>query len=67
VATARLVDIAGTGAAQYSVSALERHLGDFTPGRYAWFLTDIRPLPEPIFCKGARGLWEWNDAPNHTG
>lgn len=36
----------------------ERAFGDYTPGRFAWLLADIRPLPEPIPAKGALGLWE---------
>lgn len=35
----------------------ERAFGDYSPGRYAWLLTDIRPLPTPVPCKGALGLW----------
>ena len=26
---------------------------------FAWFLDDVRQLPEPIETKGALGLWEW--------
>ena len=37
----------------------ERAFGDYTPGRYAWLLADIRALPEPIPAKGALGLWEY--------
>ena len=37
----------------------ERAFGDYTPGRYAWLLTDVRMLPEPVPAKGALGLWEW--------
>jgi hypothetical protein len=33
--------------------------GDYTPGRYAWILADIKPLPVPIPAKGRQGLWEW--------
>lgn len=33
--------------------------GDFTPGRYAFLLTDITPLPEPQPAKGRQGLWDW--------
>ena len=33
--------------------------GDFAPGRFAWLLTDIEPLPEPVPAKGRQGLWEW--------
>lgn len=37
--------------------------GDFTPGRYAWLLDNIRPI-DPVPAKGRQGLWEWeaNDA-----
>lgn len=30
--------------------------GDYTPGRYAWILTDIEPI-EPIFKTGKLGIW----------
>lgn len=33
--------------------------GDFTPGRYAWLLTDVTPLADPVPAKGRQGLWEW--------
>src|SRR5215470_858671 len=38
----------------------ERSFGDYTPGRFAWFLHDVRLLSEPVDAKGALGLWEWN-------
>ncbi len=37
----------------------ERSFGDYTPGRYAWLLADIQPLPELVPARGALGLWEW--------
>lgn len=37
--------------------------GDFTPGRYAWILTDVKRLPQPIPAKATRqGLWDWDEA-----
>jgi hypothetical protein len=36
----------------------ERAFGDYSPGRYAWLLAEIRPLREPVPCKGALSLWE---------
>lgn len=39
----------------------ERAFGDYSPGRYAWLLADVKPLAEPIPAKGALGLWEWNE------
>lgn len=35
----------------------ERPYGDFTPGRYAWLLANVRPLAEPVPTKGRQGLW----------
>ncbi len=37
----------------------ERSFGDFTPGRYAFILEDVKPLPEPIPAKGILGMWNW--------
>lgn len=37
-------------------SDLERAVGDWQPGRYAWKLENIRPIAEPIPCRGAQGL-----------
>ena len=37
----------------------EYSFGDYSPGRYAWLLANIKALPEPIPCKGALGLWNY--------
>lgn len=34
--------------------------GDFAPGRWAWMLTDVDRLDEPIPAKGRQRLWQWN-------
>ncbi|WP_138756472.1 ASCH domain-containing protein [Paenibacillus sinopodophylli] len=39
----------------------EYEFGDFTPGRYAWEMSDVKQLKEPIKAKGQQGLWNWND------
>lgn len=41
------------------ISEQEEDFGDYSAGRYAWFLSDLIALPEPIPAKGALGLWEW--------
>jgi hypothetical protein len=38
----------------------EREYGDFSDGRYGWFLTDPRPFAEPIPARGALGLWQYD-------
>jgi hypothetical protein len=39
------------------ISAEEFAFGYYAPDRFAWFLENIRPLPEPIPTRGAQGLW----------
>jgi hypothetical protein len=39
----------------------ERAFGDYTPGRFAWLLSNVRALPTPIPARGALGLWEWSE------
>ena len=35
----------------------ELDFGDYTAGRYGWVMTNVHPLPEPVPCRGALGLW----------
>lgn len=37
----------------------EKALGDYSLGRYAWELRNIKELPEPIKAKDQQGLWNW--------
>jgi activating signal cointegrator 1 len=39
----------------------ENDFGDYSDGRYAWELTDVQMLTEPIPAKGRQGLWNWKD------
>lgn len=34
--------------------------GDYKVGRYAWILSDIEVLDEPIEVKGNLGIWNYN-------
>ena len=45
----------------YEPTEQELLFGDWTPGRYAWELTNVKPLPEPIPAKGKQGLWDFDD------
>jgi hypothetical protein len=64
IATANLVDIWRVEKASepqsWRLSADEIAFGDYSRGRYAWFLSDVKQLPEPIPARGALGLWEWD-------
>lgn len=39
-------------------SPVERALGDWRPGRFAWFLEDVERLEIPAPLRGRQGLWE---------
>lgn len=58
IALARIVKVERTQDVEQSLSALERLYGDYSFGRYAWFLEDVIKLPQPVVCKGALSLWE---------
>lgn len=59
IATVYLARVMPTETAGAEVSALDRRLGNFSPGRFAWFLEDVVPFEEPAPVRGALGLWEW--------
>ena len=42
----------------------EYMFGNYEPGRFAWLLGNIRPLPVPIETRGKQGLFEWTP-PEH--
>ena len=33
--------------------------GDFSVGRWLWFLDDVEVLPEPIPAVGRQAFWRW--------
>lgn len=59
VATAELVDCVPTDAPK--ITWPEYQIGDWTPGRWAWRLDDVRPLAVPVPAKGRQGWWEWDE------
>lgn len=44
------------------ISVLEKAVGDWQSGRYAWKLQKVKKLDEPIVYKGAQGLREVDGA-----
>lgn len=42
------------------VDGNEYVFGDYSEGRYAWKLTDLVKLEEPISVKGMQGLWNFD-------
>jgi len=60
VAVGDLFQTRSTTNSEHCPDNLERSLGDHSPGRYAWSITSISRLPEPIPTRGMQGFWEWD-------
>ena len=60
VAVANIIDVIPTEDAYGIYGVVDYELGDYTPGRFAWLLEDIKHLP-PIPCRGAQGIWNLPD------
>lgn len=61
VATCTLMGCRRTEDVEHQVTEIERIYGNYAPGRFAWFLTDIVALPAPIPFKGAQGFFNVPD------
>lgn len=54
ITPAYIIDLINQGRSQEII------LGDYTYGRYAWVLEDVKKLDEPIFVKGQQGMWNFD-------
>lgn len=60
LAIVELVNVAPTYKGfEKNLAPLEAKLGDYRPGRYAWYTNLIYELPLPILAAGKQGLWKW--------
>ena len=61
IAICKLVDIIQiTDTNATGLSEQELAFGDFTPGRYAWYLQSVQQLEIPIPIRGKQRLWMWD-------
>ena len=70
LATTELIDCHKVGATIGHASVLESGtivlglevaFGDYTKGRFAWELTNLQVLAEPVPAKGQLSLWNWDE------
>lgn len=61
IATAVLTGCVSTDRLVREPPGKDRILGDYSPGRFAWYFTDVVRLPEPIPARGALQFWEWDE------
>lgn len=58
VAVAVLTRCVPTNAIRDRLTLFEREWGDYSPGRWAWKLEDVRPLRFPLPWKGRQGWFD---------
>lgn len=49
-----------------TITAFEELVGDYTEGRYAWGLEQMKLLERPIPAKGYLSLWNWDESVSDT-
>ena len=57
VALVDLTEILPAEESIFDTTAIERLYGDYSPGRYAWKLENVRALAQPVPARGRQGLW----------
>ena len=61
VGTVEIVDCVPVEEIADKLTPLERALGDYTPGRFAWVLKDPIMFDKPIPARGQQGWWQWEE------
>jgi hypothetical protein len=59
VARVHLFNVRRTDSPECVPDDKERALGDYTPGRFAWYLNNLHVLT-PTQARGSLGLWTWD-------
>lgn len=54
-----LVDVIPTHRIRHLLSRQEREFGNYSDGRFAWKLANVRPFDVPIPARGEQGLFDW--------
>lgn len=61
IGTVEIVDCVPIEEIVNSISPLERALGDYSPGRFAWVMKDPVRFEKPIPARGNQGWWNWEE------
>jgi activating signal cointegrator 1 len=61
VCLAELIECRQAETVDKEIGDIERSYGDYSDGRFAFKLINVRPLAEPVLWRGALGFWsvEW--------
>jgi hypothetical protein len=61
VATCQVVGCVATERVDTTQLGKERILGNFGPGRYAFYLEDVMKVDPPVPARGALSVWEFDE------
>lgn len=62
IGTVEIVDCVPVEEIVDKLTPLERALGDYSPGRFAWVLQNPIMFDKPIPARGQQGWWNWEEA-----
>lgn len=60
--TVEIVDCLPVEEVIHTLTAQERALGDYSPGRFAWVLKNPVMFSAPVPASGKQGWWNWEGA-----
>ena len=61
IGTVEIVDCVPVEAIRDRLDTLEKLLGNYAPGRYAWVLANPVQFGTPIPARGRQGWWNWQE------
>ena len=61
VGTVEIVDCVPVEEIVDTLTPLERALGDYSPGRFAWVLRNPQMFSKPIPARGKQSWWNWEE------
>ena len=61
IGTVEIVDCLPVEAVRDKLDVLDRLLGDYRPGRFAWVLANPVEFNTPIPARGRQGWWNWQE------
>lgn len=63
----KVLDAGADVMVEYRPDDAEMAFGDYSPGRFAWLLADVKPFPAPLPWRGEQGMFDVPDEAVYAG
>jgi activating signal cointegrator 1 len=60
LAVGELIRCARAEVTRLAIDSREAAFGNYTAGRWAWQISNVRLLEQPVPARGSLGLWKWD-------